>query len=441
MSDSRTYFGRAGVPIGPPRWRSLPFSLSSALFTILLMLSSSLWLALPSPAAGAEQVTLDQALARFYRSNYDILVNRYEVDKAYADYVSAKLIPNPNLSVNYTNLEISQGGTNRGDNTQLTVRVDQVIETAGKRGLRTSAASESFEAAKMQHRDVIRNLLTSFYTLYYTINLDKLNTDFAKDEVSRYDRLLQIAAKRYSAGFLSEIDFTKLKLGKIELENNLTNLENDLHNDMDSFNLLLASDDPLTFHEVEVHGTFPSLRDEDLIETGIENRFDLLTLRQQLKAAEHNLSLAKAMRIPDVSLGGEYDSIGNPSKSGIGGGISLNIPLFTRAQGDILKRTAEKKQVELQIEQTKRKISSEIRQALNSYRTAVKVFASYNTGKEEMDRLADKSAQAFALGGITVLELLDAQKTYKDFMIKYHQAFTQSALNQELIKVYTGEMK
>jgi cobalt-zinc-cadmium efflux system outer membrane protein len=406
-----------------------------------MALSIAFCCAVPTGWAQVGEITLEEALAFFYENNYNIIVNKYEVDKAYADYVSAKLRPNPNLSVNYNNLEMSQGRTNRGDNTQLTIRVDQLIETAGKKTLRTSAANEYLEAARIMHKDVIRNLLIGFYNFYYMINLDTLNLEFARDELARYDKLLQIADKRRNAGFLSDIDYTKLKLGRIEVENTAKNLEAQLNNSIDSFSVLLGSDSTRRPSGTKIQNSFPKYREEDLVTAAHENRYDLLSMQRQLKAADHYLSLAKASRIPDFSIGGEYDSIGNPAKTGVGAGISLNIPIFNRAQGEILKRTAEKKQIEIQITQLKRKIVSEVYQVLNNYNTSLKVFDSYSISKNELDALIGKSSQAFTLGGITVLELLDVQKTYKDFTTKYHQAFTQSMLNKELIKVYTGAMK
>jgi cobalt-zinc-cadmium efflux system outer membrane protein len=61
--------------------------------------------------------------------------------------------------------------------------------------------------------------------------------------------------------------------------------------------------------------------------------------------------------------------------------------------------------------------------------------------KREMDDLLNRSESAFSLGGITVLDMLDTRKTYRDFITKYNQALTQALLNQELIKVYTGELR
>lgn len=388
-----------------------------------------------------EEIGLDDALVQFYKSNFDIVASKYEIDKAYADYVTAKLVPNPNLAVNYNNLAVSQQKTSRWDNTQLTVRVDQLIETGGKRALRTGVASEILEATRISHKDVIRNLLIGFYNLYHTLNLDTLNVEFARDELNRYDRLLQIAEKRFGAGFLSSIDYTKLKVGKIDIENNHTNLANQLLNDIDSFSLLLGSDVRRKPARVYVQDRYPAFVEADLFAVANENRHDLLSLQRQRKAAEHNISLAKASRIPDFSIGGEYDSTGNPATSGVGMGISVPLPIFNRWQGEIAKRTAEMHQLDVQLAKTKRRIASDVRLALNNYTAALKVFESYRDNKDQIDTLMQNSEKAFSLGGITVLELLDTQKTYRDFITKYHQALIQSVLNGHLIKVYTGEIK
>ncbi|MEI6153390.1 MAG: TolC family protein, partial [Deltaproteobacteria bacterium] len=302
-------------------------------------------------------------------------------------------------------------------------------------------ASEILEATRISHKDVIRNLLVGFYNLYYTLNLDALNVEFAGDELNRYNRLLQVAEKRFNTGFLSSIDYTKLKVAKIDLENSHTNLSNQLLNDIDSFSLLLGSDVRRKPARVYVQDRHPTFVEADLFAIANENRHDLLSLLRQRKAAENNVSLAKANRIPDFYIGGEYDSTGNPATSGVGMGISVPLPIFNRFQGEIAKRTAEMQQLDVQIAKTKRRIASDVHLALNNYNAALKVFESYRDNKDQMDALMLNSEKAFSLGGITVLELLDTQKTYRDFITKYHQALIQSVLNGHLIKVYTGEIK
>jgi cobalt-zinc-cadmium efflux system outer membrane protein len=140
-------------------------------------------------------------------------------------------------------------------------------------------------------------------------------------------------------------------------------------------------------------------------------------------------------------VGAEHDSFGPDGASRIGGGVSIGIPVFSRAQGAILRSNAEFKQLEEQVRKIKRVIVSDVRQGLISYRASLAILGSYKERKASMEDLLNKSEAAFSLGGITVLDLLDTRKTYRDFVTKYNQNLIQTLLNQELLKVFTGEVK
>jgi outer membrane protein, heavy metal efflux system len=393
------------------------------------------------PWAWAEEISFDQALERFYKNNYDILINRYEIDKAYADYVGAKLRPNPTLSTNIIGLGYSRGYPRATDDTQFTVRIDQLLELGGKREYRTQAALATQQAVSLSHKDVIRNLLIGFYTVYYNLQLDRLNTGFATEELERFGRILDIAERRFNAGFLSYLDTEKIRLAKIDLENNLTNVQSQYRKDVENFDLLIGAENAIEPYPLTLRDEFSQFTEAELVETALKNRYDLFALEKQREAARQNISLAKALRIPDLSVGAEHDSFGTDANSRLGGGISIGLPIFNRAQGAILRSNAEFKQIEEQIKKTKRVILSDVRQALISYRTSAAIFETYRSRRASMEDLLSRSEAAFTLGGITVLDLLDTRRTYRDFISKYNQSLVQVLLNRELIKVYTGEVR
>ena len=76
------------------------------------------------------------------------------------------------------------------------------------------------------------------------------------------------------------------------------------------------------------------------------------------------------MRIPDVTLGAEFETFGTDNIPRWGASISFPLPLFNRNQGEIYRKNAEWMQVEEQIKKTKRQVVSDIRQALNAYQTS-----------------------------------------------------------------------
>ena len=393
-----------------------------------------------APLVQGEEVNLEQALQLFYKNNYDILINKYEIDKAYGDVVGAKLFPNPNFSFSSTGLKFNDG-IKKSDDTQMTYAIQQLIELGGKRGFRIETATASLEATKLSQRDTIRNLLIGFYAVFYNLQLDQLNVDFAKFDLDRFARIHEVGERRFNAGFLSLIDFTKIKLSKIDLENNLTNFESQGKKDTESFSFLLGSETLVQPPKLTLQETHNKYTESDLVEAGLKNRTDLQALQKHSEAARSSLSLAKSMRIPDATLGGEYEIFGTDNRPRVGASISFPLPLFNRNQGEIYRRNAEWLQVEEQIKKMKRQIVSDIRQALTTYQTSLKVFEAYQTRKKEMDDLLKKSEEAFSLGGVTVLDLLDTRKTYRDFINKYNQALTQVVLNEDLLKLYTGEMK
>jgi cobalt-zinc-cadmium efflux system outer membrane protein len=422
------------------RWGSTPMIKISCKKAFSLCVTLLLTLSFPAAALAIDdEIPLDRALEQFYKNNFDILINKYEIDKAEADFVGTKLLPNPSLSFDYIGLGLTSFPTT-GDNTQMTVRLDQLIELGGKKGFRMEAAQETLEAAKLGHRDTIRTLLSGFYTLFYNLKLDVLNAELAKDELQRFDRTLEIAQKRFSAGHLSLVDYTKIRIARIDLENALTNVETQLKNDSEQFRFLIGSV-KTTIPLLLLKERFPDYDEERLTEIAYQNRYDLLSLQKQQKAAGYNNSLAKAGQIPDITVGAEYDAYGTHNTPTVGFGFSIPIPLFNRNQGDIQRRNAEYRQIETQIEKTRNQIVVDVRLALNNFAASLKVYESYKTRKTDMEELLSRSEKAFSLGGITALDLLDTQKTHRDFMIKYNQSIIQSNLNEELIKVATGEIK
>jgi cobalt-zinc-cadmium efflux system outer membrane protein len=388
--------------------------------------------------AGTREITLDRALELFYRNNFDIIIHKYEVDKATAEVVGARLLSNPSVSFDYTDIQFGRGGIFIGDNTQWTVRLDQLIEIGGKRGLRKGVAASNLEASRFGHQDLIRNLLIGFYSLFNDLVLDDLNVSFVREEIENLDKVLAVSDRRYAAGFLTLIDHEKLKLSRLELENELTRLENQSANDLELFRVLLGSSEPLKPFEPPLKPDFVDYDVEALIHTANQNRHDLLALEKQVGAAQYAVRLARAAAKPNLTVGVEYDSLGPGHDPAFGVGVGLDLPLFNRNQKDILLSKSQLGQLQAQLEKTRRQIDAEVRQGLNNYRSAFKVFDSYRSRERELKELLSKSRQAFSLGGITVLDLMDTEKTYRDFMLKYHQALVQCRLDQELLKVYTG---
>ena len=83
-----------------------------------------------------------------------------------------------------------------------------------------------------------------------------------------------------------------------------------------------------------------------MIDSALQNRYDLKAANAEVQFSEANLALQKAMRVPDLMVGGYYDKAGNyvPHYNALT--LAIDLPFWNRNQGNI-------KAAEFQIGQNK----------------------------------------------------------------------------------------
>src|SRR5262249_6840130 len=140
-----------------------------------------------------------------------------------------------------------------------------------------------------------------------------------------------------------------------------------------------------------------------------------------VKAAQEALRLAQAQRVRDVSVGVEYQRVGNDHSAG----VITQIPLFTynnhsadAAQAQALLRAAE-----AQLKQAEVQAGTDVMQDYESYSAARGSAALYSTENlVQVEKLRSIADYSFRSGGTSLFELLDAQRTAGQAAIAYNQA-------------------
>src|SRR5262249_41778150 len=162
----------------------------------------------------------------------------------------------------------------------------------------------------------------------------------------------------------------------------------------------------LTFRDV-------SLTREDLYRLAVMNRPDLRAAQAAFEKAQADVNLARANAWWDVTPLLEYQRIQNDNTFGFG--ISLPIRVFDRNQGEIARTKAE-------VQRSSAMSRAVGIQALAEVDTARSVAT---TEREKVRRLREiylpKAAQArdtvefaYRRGGLSLLDFLDAQRTYRE---------------------------
>ena len=419
--------------------------------SILSMPASPSSAASPSPAP--EQATvvskplrlsMNDALGLFIRQNLDVLIAKYGIEYTKGQEVTARLFPNPLLSVG-TLSSYTQGHTliNSG---QLFTQVAQLFELAGKRGYRIESAGFGTQSAEAAFEDAVRQLGFTVKDTYYRIQLAQRRLVLAEENRERFSRILAINTIRFNKGYIAEIDLIRIRLQMVDFHSQVIQSLQTAESTKGELRQLLRLS-PKTVLELTTELGFRRIDPdiEKLRVTALDVRPDIRAKRFTFSQRESELKLAKAYQIPDVTIGAGYAIQGargpdNPGQVALNVGIPL--PLFNRNQGGILQADVSLQSAEADLDKSMNLVENEVDVAYRNLLQSRRLVEAY-LGEVLEDARATFTIieRAYERGGATILDLLDAARTSRTIQQNYIEALfnyqhnlfqLESAVGQEI---------
>jgi len=387
-------------------------------------------------------LSVDAAITQFVNYNYDIQIARQEADKSKADLTTALRRPNPVLSGSYDYLDVKHHfrDVSPAAAALATVHFDHPIELGGKRDRRIETANANIEYANNLLEETKREQLFTLIDTYYQVQEDIVDLTNAIANRRDFNDLLVIAQAKFDHGFLSQIDLEKLQLQAIDYSNDVNSYNAALSSDTEALAFLLSLNvKDVTLSPLALPEPFLKSLDE-LILYAQQNRSDCLAAQQNIKVSNASVELEKSNAIPDVTVGIETENYA-PTYGGPLIGISAAIPLaiYDRNQGAIQRARVTALQASTQQSKVLKQAASEVRQSFIQYQSQRSIYTSMQHGFESAKILKEKQEKIFALKGISILELLDAQKSYREYqknmthaIIDLHIAIARLKLNSGL---------
>jgi cobalt-zinc-cadmium efflux system outer membrane protein len=392
------------------------------------------------PNVFATSLTIDSAVKQFVEHNYDLQIARHTAQKSRADLITAKERPNPVLLGSYEFMDLNNrfNATARGSDAQLTVLLTHPIETGGKRDRRIDVAMHSITFSDLIYDETVREQLISLIDAYYLVLADQADLANAQDNTNAYNNIVTVAKTKLDHGFLSLIDYQKISLQSIDYTKEVENSRLALLQDREALASLLAlsSSDIIATAPIDSPLLLPSL--EDLLAKTAE-RPDCKAAKQNLAIADAALSLEKANGVPNVTLGAEYASFGPTYEPLAGVNVSIPLPIYDRNEGDIEKARISTLQASSLYEKTLRMAKSDVIQSYEAAQSRQSVYKAMSEGFSAAKELKEKQEKIFALKGISVLELLDAQKSYREYQKNMTQALIDLHIATAHLKLNSGQ--
>jgi outer membrane protein, heavy metal efflux system len=251
------------------------------------------------------RLSVNDALGLFLSQNLDVLIAKYGIEHTKGQEVTARLFPNPLVSVG-TFSSYTQGRT-LSNSGQLSTQVTQLFELAGKRGYRIESAGFGTQSAEAAFEDAVRQLGFTVKDTYYRIQLAQRRLVLAEENRERFSRILAINTIRFNKGYIAEIDLIRIRLQMVDFHSQVIRSLQEAESARGDLRQLLRLS-PKTVLELTTELGFRRIDPdiETLRVAALDARPDIRAKRYTFSQRESDLKLAKAYRIPDVTIGAGY---------------------------------------------------------------------------------------------------------------------------------------
>jgi len=383
---------------------------------------------LPIGARAQTALTWEQIKVKFEAANPTLKANQANIDESKAEEITAYLRPNPDLSVSADGTQLSplSGVWQPIRGTTLTPGVDYLHERDHKRELRRDSQRQTTAVTESTYTDQERSLIFNLRSAFVQVLQSKAILENTRQNLAYWDRELNVNRTRLNAGDLAQVDFDRLVLQRVQFESDYETAMGNLRTN--KIQLLTLLNDRTPIDQFDVTGAFDFSDQlmplEDFRNVALTTRPDLKAAIQSVQLAKINYQLAVSNGSTDPTFSAWYTHNGswnNPDAlNTLGFSVSIPLRVFDRNQGEKLRTKIDIGRNEQLQAATQAGVFSDVDSA---YWTVVQNLNLLKPYKATYLALAtsvrDRTNFSFQNGGASLLDYLDAEKSYRDTELAY----------------------
>lgn len=384
-----------------------------------------MWTGLVAQAQQVIPVSYHEYIEKVTSGNIEYAAEKLNVDISAAEVVASKVFNDPTLAVSYYNN--SEWDKQMGYGTEIEI---SKAFSFGKRKAGINLAKSEKELTEALLADYFRNL-RAHATLSYLDAVRQYELHQVKqDSYANIRRLAVSDSVRYALGEIMEVDAIQTRLEADISQNELLQSETELYSAFAELNLLVGSSALDTiFRPTATLQIIP--RDfalSNLISTALDNRSDLVAAMKNKEVASRSLTLVRRERNPEIELSlsanlnarVDNEIAPAPSFTGYAAGIAIPLKFSNTNKGNIRAAQIRRQQAEAQYQQIELQIQTEVIRSYHRYQSLSEQVKRYeNRLLADARKVIDGKIFSYNRGEVSLLEVLDAQRTFNDVQSQY----------------------
>ena len=388
-------------------------------------------------------VTLDQAVDLALAHNHALQAQRSLVLQNQAQEITANLRPNPTLAFDSQFVPLFSpqffSSNNLDQTQQFDVGIGYLFERGQKRQHRLQAARDATSVTRAQITDAERTLTLNVGQQFVSVLLAESTLRFSLEDLKSFQQTVDIGDAQYKAGDISEADFLKIKLQLLQFQTDVSAARLARVQALVSLRELLGYDAVPADFDVAGDLSYQPLKAglEDLQAKALSQRPDLRAANSAVTAAQSQILLAKANAKVDVN--GTYDFTHVSGENTASIFVNFELPVFNRNQGEIARTNYALTQSQQLQQSASEVVIGDVASAYEAVKSNDEVMQLYVSGylKQAQDS-RDISEYAYRRGAVSLLDFLDAERSYRATQLAYRQSLGSYMTALEQLKAAVG---
>jgi cobalt-zinc-cadmium efflux system outer membrane protein len=378
---------------------------------------------------------------------------RNKVEMAQADRLTASRRLNPALTLNAESYPLFESPRPVFTNGQeLVARLDQEIERAGRRSLRTKAADAGVETAEFRFKDRVRQIELDVRRAYFQVVLAKADIEVANGALGEIDRVLVLNRARAAQGEISGADLRRLQVERLRFVDDVFAAELAFRNASAALltwmnvpdltatvDVVESLQTPAAATLVAIAATPPGIQPNTAVlrTQALASRPDVLAASREVARADTETQLQRALRTPNVTVGGGYKR--DFGTNAVVFGVTVPLPIFNRNPGGVARAEAERRRADNEQSFVTLAVTLDVQQAVNAVdinRQRVQYIEREYLSNARESR--DIVLASYRLGAAGLIDYLDAQRAFRDTARTYNRALYDLRVSQFQLEAAIG---
>jgi len=388
-------------------------------------------------------ISLDQAIELALAHNHALRATRTLIFQNQAQETTANLRPNPVLGGDAQFIPIFSPSDFSKDDLDLAQQFDlglsYLFERGHKRQTRLQAARDQTAVTRAQVTDAERTLTFNVGQQFVSVLLAESTLQFALEDLKSFQTTVDISGSQFKAGAISEGDYLKIRLQFLQFQTDVSSAR------LAKAQALIGLREMLGYNAVPVDYdvigdlAYEPLKAslEDLQAKALKQRPDFQAAVLGVTAAQSQIRLAKANGKVDVNGTFDYTHTSGQNTASIF--ASFELPIFNRNQGEIARTGYALTQAQESQLSASDTVLSDVGNAYEGIRSNDEIVQLYTSGYlKQAQESRDISEYAYKRGAASLLDFLDAERTYRASQLAYRQALASYMTALEQLREAVG---